>query len=380
MRNVYVLGSGQSNFGRFKTTSAHALAEIAARAAIQDAGVDPRDIQAGYVGRVFDGNGTDTNVLMRVGITQVELADVENACASGSTAVHLLYKDIANGRYDLGIAIGCEQLSARKNGLLPPVEGNIYSAIGMSMPAITALIARRLMHEYGATAEDLAYASYKNHCNAELNPYAQYRKKFTIEEIVNSRMISDPITLLGCCPQSDGAAAVILCSEQVARKYTSHPIRMAASILTSAGFEQPGDDMLHYGVVPRATQMAYEQAGIGPEDLNLVELHDAFSSEELYLYEMLGLCRKGDGIAFARSGAAEIGGKVPVNPSGGLLALGHPLGASGTRVISEIVQHLKGQAGARQVEGAKVGLAHMQGGYTAGLTFPSICAVSILTL
>jgi benzoylsuccinyl-CoA thiolase BbsB subunit len=233
------------------------------------------------------------------------------------------------------------------------------------------------MDEHGATLEDFAQVSVKNHHHGCLNPMAQYKKEFTVEEVLNSRMIVDPITLLMCCPNTDGAAAVIMTSMDVARKYTTNPVKVMASVLLSGDYTYKQNDITSSPLGTKAAQMAYEMAGIGPEDLDVVELHEAFAPEEILRYEDLGLCKPGEGVELLRSKDTWIGGRIPVNPSGGLLALGHPLSASGVRIMCEITQHLRGQAGERQTPDAKVGLAHMLGGVVAGLE-AGACGIHIL--
>lgn len=377
MRQVVVLGIGQTQFGRFKGVRYDVLGAQAAKAAIADAGIDPKEIQVAYGSRVNAGLTTIQDCLRHVGITEIEMINTENACGSGISGAHCLWKDIAYGVYDVGIVVGAETLSEIPKGTLASPR-DIDGILGQSMPSYFALKARRFLDCRGATAEDLAYPSYKNHKNATMNPYAQYKKELTIEEIVNSRMISDPVTLLECCPSSDGAAAVILCSEEFARKYTTRMIRIASSTIFSGGYEDPQRDILFDEPVYKLAQKAYKAAGIGPEDLDLVELHDAFSPEEIWSYESLGLCPFGEAIPYMRKGTFDIGGKCAVNPSGGLLSLGHPAGASGVRVICEVAQHLRGEAGGRQQEGAKVGMAQMIGGYVAGLTAPAAGGIMIL--
>jgi benzoylsuccinyl-CoA thiolase BbsB subunit len=232
--------------------------------------------------------------------------------------------------------------------------------------------------EEGATVEDFARVSVKNHYNGSLNPQAQYQKEFTVEEILGSRMICDPITLLMCCPNTDGAAAAILCSKEVARRYTSHPIRVLASSLCSADYKFTQEDICASPVGVKVAKMAYEMAGVDPKDIDLVEMHDAFANEEILRYEDLQLCKPGEGLDLLRSGATEIGGRIPVNPSGGLLALGHPLSASGVRAVCEVVLHLRGQAGARQTPNAKVGLAQMLGGLVTNLEHGAVAGIHIL--
>jgi benzoylsuccinyl-CoA thiolase BbsB subunit len=382
MRDVYVLGVGQSMFGKQPNFMAVELGAIAAAAAIKDAGIDPRIIQVAYGSRVVDASQTIEDILKRVGIANLEMHNAENACASGGTALHLLWKDIAAGFYDIGIVVGAEALttSSIAGGLIPTARGDLNGAMGITMPSLAALNARRLMETRGLTVEDLAYASVKNHRNACLNPYAHYKVPLTAEEVVNAKMISDPITRLMCCPQSDGAAAAIICTREIAARYTTKPVKIAASVVLSAPYEIWDEELTDATLIGLLSDKTYEKAGIGPEDLDIVELHDAFSPEEIYAYECMRLCKKGETMSFIRSGAAEIGGKCPVNPSGGLQSLGHPLGASGVRVICEITLQLREQAEKRQVKGAKVGLAQMVGGSLVNLSSPAVGSMHVLTI
>ncbi|MFH2129354.1 MAG: thiolase family protein [bacterium] len=379
MREVAVLGVGQSKFGKMPNISVAELGRDAVLAAVEDAGIEVKKIQVAYGSRLFDLMCTAQDILKEVGITGIEMVNVENACSGGSTAVRGVWKEIASGHYDIGIALGAESMTTSPiaGKLIPPGKDDLNGQLGLTMPGVFGLLARRQMAENGATVEDFAQVSVKNHHHGCLNPFAQYKKEFTIEEVLNSRMICDPITLLECCPNSDGAAAVILCSMDVARKYTTNPVRILSSSLLSGDYSFKQQDITTSPLGSDTAKMAYEMAGCGPEDIDVVELHDAFAPEEILRYEDLGLCKKGEGIEFLRSGAPALGGKVPVNPSGGLLALGHPLSASGVRVVVEITQQLRGRAGKHQVEGAKVGLAHMLGGMVTGLE-AGACAIHIL--
>ena len=379
MREVAVLGVGQSRFGKFPEKSITDLGREAVWAAIKDAGISPKDIQIAYTSRLYDAMVTGQDILKEVGVTNIEMVNVENACAGGSTAVRGIWKEITSEHHDIGIAIGVESMTtspiARK--LISPGKDDLEGQLGQTMPSLFGLLARRQMEECGATVEDFARVSVKNHRHGCLNPLAQYQKEFTIEEVLNSRMICEPITLLECCPNTDGAAAVVLCSMNVARRYTTNPVKVIGSALLSGNYRYLQNDITLSPLGTKTAKMAYEMAGCGPEDIDVVELHDAFAPEEILRYEDFGLCKPGEGIALLRSGATEIGGKIPVNPSGGLLALGHPLSASGVRVVAEITLHLRGQAGKRQVPNAKVGLAHMLGGAVAGLE-AGACAIHIL--
>jgi acetyl-CoA acetyltransferase len=369
LREVCVIGAGTSQFGKFPEVAFNALGVQAVRAALDDAGVSPRQIQIAYGSRIFLEQITAQVVLKDVGIAGIEMINVENACAGGATAVRCLWKDIATGLCDIGIAFGVESMTTSPvaGRLIAPSKDDIDGQLGSNMPVVFALIAKRLMATQGATAQDFAQVSVKSHQAAALNPAAQYRKTFTVEEIMASRMVAEPITLLECCPNTDGAAAVVMCSTAMARKLGRTPIRFLASVLRSSDYFFRKEDLTSFDTGRRAAQAAYEMAGIGPEDLDVVELHDAFAPEELLHYEDLGLCRPGEGIALLRSGATSLGGRVPVNSSGGLLSLGHPLSASGVRTICDVVQQLRGAAGPRQKEGARIGLAQMLGGNVNGL-------------
>jgi benzoylsuccinyl-CoA thiolase BbsB subunit len=311
---------------------------------------------------------------------------VENACASGSCAVHLLYRDIALGACDVGIAVGVESLSAfnRKFGKgLIQIEGDLEAKLGLTMPSFFSMMCNRLMEKRGATIDDICYASVKNHKAGMTNPYAQYKKEVTVADIMASPMIADPITVLQCCPQSDGAAAVVLCSGKYYRKHNRkghrRPVRIAGSVISVSGAQDASYDPLALDAMIRGAKDACEMAGVDSrKDIDVVEMHDAFSGEELAAYEMLGLCNPGDGVAFARSGAAELGGRCPVNPSGGLLSMGHPLGASGVRVVIELARQLWGEAGTNQVRNAKVGMAQMLGGVLTNVESPVVEAIQIL--
>jgi len=368
-------------FGKQPQYSASELGAIAAARAIKDAGIEPGAIQVVYAARCCDASQTAEDTMKRVGVSAIEMHNCENACASGGTAFHMLWKDIATGFYDIGIVVGTEALttSSIAGGLIPTAKGDLNGFLGMTMPALAAFNARRLMETRGMTLEDLAYASVKNHRNACMNPYAHYKTPLTVEEVINAKMISDPITRLHCCPMSDGAAAAILCSKETARKFTTRLIKIEGSVILTAPYEFFEEEVCDATLIRRLADSIYEKTGIGPEDIDVVELHDAFSPEELYTYECMRLCGEGETRQFIADGCAEIGGRCAVNPSGGLQSLGHPLGASGTRVICEIVTHLRGEGGERQQPNAKVGLAQMVGGSLTGLSSPAVGFISILT-
>lgn len=381
MRDVYAVGIGQTMFGKQPQYTAGELGAIAAARAIADAGVDPRAIEVAYASRCCDASQTIEDVMKRVGVSTLEMHNTENACASGGTAFHLLWKDITAGFYDIGIVVGTEAMttSSIAGGLVPTAKGDLNGTLGITMPGLAALTAKRLMDTRGFTLEDLAYASVKNHRNACFNPYAHYKKEITVEEVMNAKMISDPITRLHCCPTSDGAAAVILCTKEKALQLAKKLIKVEASVVLTAPYEFYEEDICDATLVRLLADKVYAMAGIGPEDIDLVELHDAFAPEELYTYECMKLCAPGETKKFIAEGGPEIGGKCAVNASGGLQSLGHPLGASGVRVVCEIVQQLRGEAGGRQQPNAKAGLAQMVGGSTTGLSSPAVGFMGIFT-
>lgn len=384
MREVAILGIGQTKFGQFPDIRSEELAREAVGAALKDSGIPAKEIRVAYTARLKDASSESQKILMHFGIVNIEMYNVHNACAGGSTAVHGLWQSIAYGAYDAGIAIGVEDMVFPKGSGLGQVgktlaaqEGDLEADMGQTMPGKFALMARRMMVSNGATREDFAQVSVKSHKHAMLNPYAHFKKEVTVEQVLTSKMISDPITLYECCPISDGAAAVVLCSMDVARKYTTNPVRIIGSALLSGDYEFRREDITVGTMATETPQKAYEIAGVGPEDLNVIEIHDAFAPEEIIRYEDLGLCKRGEGIALLRSGATTLGGRVPVNPSGGLISLGHPLSASGVRVVVDIARQIRGQAGKAQVPGAKVGLAHMLGGVVTGLE-AGACGIQIL--
>jgi benzoylsuccinyl-CoA thiolase BbsB subunit len=362
VRDVAVIGVGMTKFGRFPETSFEDLGREAITNAINDADIKPKEIEFGYCGNVYGGMCMGQRVLKEIGIAGIEIINVDNACASGSTALRGVWYAIATGLYDIGIAMGIEKLTHLPPATLVPPGEDLQGEMGMVFPAYFAMIMRKYMETFGTTLEQVAKVSVKNHHNGCLNPYSQFQKEVTGEEVLSSRMICDPITLLQCCPTSDGAAAAILCSSSLARRYTSHMITIAASVLRTGNFLYTQEDFTFSDLTANVAKKAYEMAYVGPEDIDLCELHDAFAINELLHYEELGFCSRGEGGILIEKGETEIDGKIPVNTSGGLLSKGHPLGATGVAQIAEIVWQLRGKAGKRQVKNPKVGLAHLVGG------------------
>jgi acetyl-CoA acyltransferase len=370
MRDVAVIGVDMTQFGRYEDKSIEELAVTPVIGALKDAGIQWKAVEAAYVGHEYQGLAAGQRILAGVGASGIPITNIENACSAGATAFREAYLMIALGMYDIVLALGCEKMD---RGLIQQLPDDTWRTLGTDLiPSQFALIARWHMEKYGTTREQFAKVAVKAHRNGVLNPYAQYRKEETVEEVLDSRMISDPITLLMCCPTGDGAAAAVLCSMEKAGQFTTNPVKVAASALNSMIYTE-GIGTQNFGscipsaqsIITVSAREAYEQAGLGPEDLDVVELHDAFATSELIHYEELDLCKAGEGGRLIDEGAVELGGRIPVNPSGGLLAKGHPLGATGVAQIVEIVWQLRGVCGDRQVEGAKVGLAEVAG--TAGV-------------
>lgn len=348
-------------------TEVHELARQAAWAAIGSSGVEPRKIELAYAGHAYQGQCFGQKVLLRIGVTGLPVVNCENACASGSSAVWGVFNAIKAGQADIGIAIGAEKLASAKGGFTPLVADDLESSLGRVMPSVFAMMARAHMERYGTTVEQLARIAVKNRHNGVRNPYSPWRDEITVDQVLSAPMIAEPLTRLSCCPVSDGAAAVILASERLAKTYTSNPVELRAAVLGSGIANGVGMADDHSEMTIRAAKRAYEIAGIGPEDIDLCELHDPFTIAELVHCEDLGFCPPGEGGRYVDEGRFDLGGEVAVSPAGGLLSRGHPLGATGVAQIAEMFWQLRGEAGARQVPGAKVGLAHTVGGGVTGI-------------
>jgi benzoylsuccinyl-CoA thiolase BbsB subunit len=367
MSAVYVIGAGMTQFKPHPQTEVHELARQAAWAAICEAGIEPRAIELAYAGHAYQGQCFGQKVLLRIGVTGLPVINCENACASGASAVYGVFNAIKAGQIDIGIAIGAEKLASAKGGFTPLVADDLESSLGRVMPSVFGMMARAHMEKYGTTVEQLAKIAVKNRRNGVRNPYSPWRDEITVEQVLAAPMIVDPLTRLSCCPVSDGAAAVIMVSEKVARQYTQHPVEIRATVLASGIANGVGMADDHSEMTIRAGRRAYEIAGIGPEDVDLCELHDPFTIAELVHCEDLGFCPPGEGGRYVDEGRFDIGGKVAVSPAGGLLSRGHPLGATGVAQIAELFWQLRGEAGERQVPGAKVAVAHTVGGGVTGI-------------
>jgi acetyl-CoA acetyltransferase len=311
-------------------------------------------------------------------MTGMPITNVENACSSGTTALREAVAAVSLGRTDVALVIGVDKLTRFGGGTIPLETTDIEVGEGMVMPALYAMRARRYMHEYGATSRHLAMVSVKAHKNGALNPYAQYQKAITVEEVLSSRVIADPLTLYMCCPTGDGAAATIVTTAEKARQWGARPVKVAASTLQSGMFKTGPRDMTYSELTARTAHLAYEEAGLGPSDVSLAEVHDAFAIAELMYYEGLGFCGRGEAKDLIERGDTDITGRIPVNPSGGLKTRGHPVGATGVAQVCEAVWQLRGQANGRQVPDAKVAITHCTGGGIAGLDHGA-CSIHVFT-
>jgi acetyl-CoA C-acetyltransferase len=378
MADVCIIGTGIHPFGRFDKSYEELGAEAAAQA-LREAGVSWPQIQSAYLSRMYLPATSGARVLRRLGGTDIPIVDVEAACASGGAALRQGMLAIRSGEADLVLVCGVEKMP---RGFMDP--SMIYSPwqieMGMSLnPSYWSMRAMRHMYEYGTTEKQIALVAYKNHRNSVHNANAMYRKEFSLEEIMTSPLVCDPIRRLQICAPNDGAAALVLASAKKARELGASPIWIAACSHTiarySADFRCPADSMSATSNNPGPTevtaQQAYERANLGPQDIDCLEVQDTDAFCELEIYEELGLCAVGEGGQLIEGGRTEIGGETPVNMSGGLISKGEPVGASHIGQVVEIVSQLRGHSGVRQVQGAKVGLAHVLG---AG----GNCAVTIL--
>lgn len=390
MRDVIISGIGMTGFGKFMDRNLKSLSEEAVRLALADAGIIPAQVEQVIFGNAAAGVVTGQEMiraqssLRNTGLDGVPMFNVENACASSSSAFHIGWLMIASGQADCVLVMGAEKLThedkavsfgafSRAVDLEEPLPEGYQAGSGSLFMDLYAVKARKWLDQTGGSAEDFARVVVKSRHAGSLNPVAQFRKETTLDEVMASRMISDPLTLFMCSSIGDGAAAIVLTAPEVARQLDTPDIRVRASAVVSA--KAHGAREL---VAVSASRKAYEMSGIGPEDLDVIELHDASAPAELIHYENLGLCPPGEAIAMIRNGDTAIGGRIPVNPSGGLLSRGHPIGATGAGQIIELVQHLRGTAGARQREGAKVALAENNGGQLAGDS--AVAVVTILSV
>jgi acetyl-CoA acetyltransferase len=376
MHEVAVLGVGMYRFGKHIDVPLADMAREAGLEALADANMSFRDVQAAYTAYINGPMMSGVRILKEFGLTGIPTTHMENASASGAAAFREAYLAVAGGHYDIAMVLGFDRMNRGLSTPRPPVPTSVEGAI---LPAAYfAMWAMRRMHDYGTTPETLAMIAAKNWNHGALNEKAdrQSDHKVTPEEVLASRMIAEPLTSMMSTPADAGAACVIIGRKELAQKYNPgrKVVTVAASALQSEKYT-PGHVFMGPVVGPPqitadTAREAYEKAGVGPEDLDLVEVHEAFAIEELMYYELLGICPPGEGDRLVHEGATALGGRIPFSTSGGLIACGHPGGPTGLAQIREITLQLRGEAGTRQVDGAKVGLAHMLG---AG----SVCTVHI---
>lgn len=378
MKEVFIAGAAVHPFGKHRDKPADELGYQAVSQLIATTGAQPDLIDIGFGGSVYGGSLLAQRVLQRVGISGQPVFTVENACASGASAVHLAWQAVASGAADCAVAFGAENLSSFGGGTLPLTTNDIEIDQGMVMPAAYAMRAQRYLHDWGASVDDLTEVSVKNRRNGAGNPRAHFQSEITRDDVEASRPVADPLRLLHCCPNSDGAAAVLLCSESVAAQLGVPYVHVAASIVASGQFSTGYRDMTWPNITERTAGEAYAQSGFGPEDLDLVELHDAFSIAELLHAEALGIAERGKAQAAVATGQFDRDGRVAVSPSGGLLSRGHPVGATGVAQICEAYWQLIGQAGDMQVPDAQVALTHVTGGGIFGVD-NGACSIHILS-
>lgn len=376
MSDVYIMGVDMIKFGRFPEKTVPELGAEAALLALDDAGLTIQDMQAMYCGNLGQANGmVGQRILKEIGQTGIGVVNCANACATGATAFREAWMSIKAGVNDVVLAVGVEQMGKGLLGVAGggdgiPKEGLLGSS---TMPAVFAEAGMEHARNHGTTFEQFAKVSVKNHHHSTLNPKAMYQIETPLETVMNAEMISYPNTKLMCSVNVDGAAAAVLVSEKKAKEMgMARAVKVRASILTSDPYSDRDLVMPDVNAVTRiAAKQAYEMAGVGPEDVNLVELHDCFATAEILHYENLGLCADGEAGRMIDEGEVALGGRVPVNVSGGLLSKGHPLGATGIANIYEVSTHLRGEGDKRQVANARIGMTHVIG-------LGSACAIHIL--
>ena len=377
MRPVVIAGVGMHPFGKFPDKSLRQLAGEAGRLALKDAGLLPQQIRAAFFANAYGGLLTGQEsirgeiVLREVGIAGIPIVNVENACAGGSTALHLAVLAVGSGYCDCALALGAEKMyigdtKRTLTALATSADVELTSDMGLQFTAIYAMRVQKRLRDGSLTLRHLADVTVKSHHNGSLNPYAQFRQEVTAEEVLASRPIAGPLTLLMCSAISDGAAAAVVCSADAIKRMnvSSSPIRILASQLRSAVFRFANDG--ERSTAARTVWAAYEQAGTGPGEIDIVECHDATAAGELLYYEDLGFCPLGEAGRLLDEGATSLTGRIPFNPSGGLTSRGHPVGATGLAQIAELTWQLRGQAGARQVRNARIALAQNSGGWLEG--------------
>jgi acetyl-CoA acetyltransferase len=375
MRRVFLAGVGMTAFGKFADLGLGDLGRQAAFDALRDADVSHRDVQMIACGCARSGtlqareSGVGQLVGWELGIEGIPVFNEKAFCASGAMAFNVAHTAVSAGTCDVALVVGVERMS-RRDGKGRPLTSDgmlLEGEVGFTPSAYYAMAGKRHMDVYGTTREQIASVAVKNRRNAALNPKAQYREPITIQDVLNSRPVVEPLNLLDCCPTGDGGAAAIIVSEDaVARLGLSPSIEIAACVVGSGLYSDNMRDMTSFGLDRVTARKAYEQSGVDPRDVNVAEVHDSFSVAEIIHYEDLGFCEPGFGGKLVEGGETAMSGRIPVNPSGGLLNRGHPLGATGVAQVVELADQLRGRAGQRQVKNPAVALAHISGGFQEG--------------
>ncbi len=381
MRDVAVIGVGLTKFGELWDKSFRHLIAEAGSKAILDSGISGSDIDAMYIGSMSSGRFIGQEhvgalVADASGFSHLHIPStrVEGACASGGLAVREGYLSVASGLNDIVVVGGIEKMNdvagtTATETLVTAADQEWEAFFGVTFPGIYALIATRHMHEHGTTREQLAQVAVKNHANGVLNPYAQYQRELTVKQVLSSTMVAYPLSILDCSPVTDGAASIVLCAAENAKKFTDKPIKIIGSGQASDSLALHGRrDICTLDSTVYASKMAYSQAKVTAKDIDVAEVHDCFTIAEICAVEDLGFVEKGEGGKAIENKITTPDGKIPVNTSGGLKAKGHPVGATGVAQVVEITQQLRGEADKRQVKDARIGLAHNVGGSGATCT------------
>ncbi len=380
-RKVYVVGVGMTKFEKpgARDWDYPQMAKEAGTRALEDAGLPYDRIEQVAVGYCYGESTSGQRAIYELGLSGIPVYNVNNNCSTGSTALFMAKQFVEGGLADCAMALGFEKmekgsLGVKYNDRTNPMDQHFKLMVDLRgfakappAPQMFGNAGREHMERYGTTAEQFAKIGWKNHKHSVNNPYSQFQDEYSLEDILKAKMVYEPLTKLQCCPTSDGAGAAIVCSEDFVRQHglEAKAVEIAgmamATDLPSTFEEKSCIKMVGYDLTRKAAQQVYEQSGLGPENVDVVELHDCFSCNEMITYEGLGLCPEGKGGEFVDSGAQTYGGQVVVNPSGGLISKGHPLGATGLAQCSELTWQLRGEAGPRQVEGAGVALQHNLG-------------------
>ncbi|MFC0447029.1 thiolase family protein [Rhodococcus jostii] len=373
---VHAVGVGMVRFGKYPAeVTLEKMAVEAARSALSEAGSLAHDVDALYLGTVLGGSVAGQRVAAHLGLAGQPVTNLENACSSGATALRVASMAVAAGQHDLVLVIGAEKMTDRIKGGILADRTDLDAAMGMIMAANHAMSARRYIHDHGATRAQIASIAVKNHAHSVHNPYAQYQHAVSLKQVLEARTIADPLGLLDCSPISDGAAAIVIANQagltRLGLRAGDNPKILGCGLVS--GTVHDGERSINEeDISRRGGQAAWELTGIGPDDIDFVEMHDCFTIAEIVRMEGLGLIPRGEGGRWAEQGHTALGGKLPVNPSGGLLSRGHPVGATGVAQACELTWQLRGQAGARQVEGARTALAYCKGGTVAGTDGASV--------